>query len=147
VASGGASGSAAGEDPSDGDVLESFQTAGRTLFSLGLVRGTEGNLSSFDGRTLWITRPEAPLNELTGEHLVSGRLEGSFSDASSDVDVLRSAYRERGPGAVVHAHPPGTVPAGLAAPGEHGIYVFGPTLPEAAEDAVRQARAIEGLDR
>jgi hypothetical protein len=138
VASGGASG---------GDVLESFQAAGRTLFSLGLVRGTEGNLSSFDGRTLWITRPEAPLNELTG---------GASGEREAGGIVLRRIQRRRRPsfglsragsGGRGPRPPSGDRPGRPRRPGEHGIYVFGPTLPEAAEDAVRQARAIEGLDR
>jgi ribulose-5-phosphate 4-epimerase/fuculose-1-phosphate aldolase len=127
--------------------LEQFRSAGRTLFSLGLVKGTEGNLSTFDGTTLWITQAGAALSDLSDEALVSGGLEDQIPDASSDVDVHRSTYAARGPGALVHAHPPGTVPEGGGGPGEHGIYVFAPTLQGAAEDAVRQARALEGVDR
>ena len=128
--------------------LEQFRSAGRTLFSLGLVKGTEGNLSTFDGTTFWITKAGAPLSDLSDDVLVSGGLEDPIPDASSDVDVHRSTYEARGPGALVHAHPPGTVAeGGGGGPGEHGIYVFAPTLQEAAEDAVRQARALEGVDR
>jgi ribulose-5-phosphate 4-epimerase/fuculose-1-phosphate aldolase len=128
------------------DRAAQFRSAGRTVFSLGLVKGTEGNLSTFDGSTMWITRAGAALSELTDGALVSGRLDDEIPGASSDVEVHRSAYRARGPGALVHAHPPGTVPEGGGEPGEHGIYVFGPTLQEAAEDAVRQARAHQGVD-
>jgi ribulose-5-phosphate 4-epimerase/fuculose-1-phosphate aldolase len=127
--------------------LEEFRSAGRTLFSLGLVKGTEGNLSTFDGTTMWITIAGAVLSDLSDGALVAGGLGDEISGASSDVEVHRSTYRERGTGAVIHAHPPGTVPEGGGGPGQHGIYVFGPTLQEAAEDAVRQARALEGLDR
>jgi ribulose-5-phosphate 4-epimerase/fuculose-1-phosphate aldolase len=127
--------------------LEEFRSAGRTLFSLGLVKGTEGNLSTFDGTTMWITTAGAVLSELSEGALVAGGLEGEMSGASSDAEVHRSTYRDRGAGALVHAHPPGTMPEGGGGPGEHGIYVFGPTLQEAAEDAVRQARALEGLER
>jgi ribulose-5-phosphate 4-epimerase/fuculose-1-phosphate aldolase len=129
------------------DPLDDFRSAGRTLFSLGLVKGTEGNLSTFDGATLSITRAGKALNALHEDAVVTGPLEGELPGASSDLEVHRSAYRERGPGAIVHAHPTGTVPEGGGGPGEHGIYVFGTSLPEAAEDAVRQARAFQGVDR
>jgi ribulose-5-phosphate 4-epimerase/fuculose-1-phosphate aldolase len=127
--------------------LEQFRSAGRTLFSLGLVKGAEGNLSTFDGTTFWITKAGAALSDLADDALVGGGLEDRIPEASSDVAVHRSTYEARGPGALVHAHPPGTVPEGGGGPGEHGIYVFAPTLQEAAEDAVRQARAMEGVDR
>jgi hypothetical protein len=42
------------------DRVEQFRSAGRTLFSLGLVRGTEGSLSSFDGTTMWVTTAGPP---------------------------------------------------------------------------------------
>ena len=121
-----------GEDP--------FRSAGRALFALGLVKGTDGNLSTFDGTTLVITRSGAPLDALGAEHLVAGPLESSLEGASSDLAVHRRLYRERGPGAVVHAHPPGTVPQGEVASGEHGVYVFAATLDRAVELAVGQAR-------
>jgi ribulose-5-phosphate 4-epimerase/fuculose-1-phosphate aldolase len=129
------------------DRLDEFRSAGRTLFSLGLVKGTEGNLSTFDGGTLSITTAGATLNSLGDESVVSGPLDGELPGASSDLEVHRSAYQERGPGALVHAHPPGTVPEDGGGPGEHGIYVFGTSLPDAAEDAVRQARAFQGVDQ
>jgi ribulose-5-phosphate 4-epimerase/fuculose-1-phosphate aldolase len=129
------------------DRVERFRSAGRTLFSLGLVKGTEGSLSTFDGTTMWVTVAGATLNELSERAVVGGGLDEQIPRAPTDVEVHRSAYRDQGSGAMVHAHPPGTVPDGGDGPGEHGIYVFGPTLQEAAEDAVRQARAMEGLDR
>jgi ribulose-5-phosphate 4-epimerase/fuculose-1-phosphate aldolase len=110
------------------------------LFSLGLVRGTEGNLSTFDGTTIVITRAGAPLDALDSEDLVAGALEATLDGASSDVAVHRRLYRERGAGAVVHAHPPGTVPEGDVASGEHGVYVFASSLQRAVELAVRRAR-------
>ena len=121
--------------------LEPFRAAGRTLFSLGLVRGSEGNLSTFDGRTFRITRTGARLGALSSGDLVAGSLEDDLTGASSDVEVHRRTYRERGPGAVVHAHPAGTVPEGGGAPGEHGVYVDGRSLDEAVAQAVRDARA------
>jgi hypothetical protein len=131
-----------GRDVTNGKGSQSdpFRSAGRALFSLGLVRGTEGNLSTFDGATLVITRSGAPLDGLEGRHLVSGPLEAVLDGASSDLSVHRDLYRERGAGAVVHAHPPGTVPEGEPTSGEHGVYVFAVSLDRAVELAVRQAR-------
>jgi ribulose-5-phosphate 4-epimerase/fuculose-1-phosphate aldolase len=108
-----------------------------------LIRGTEGNLSTFDGETIVITRAGAPLEELVEQDLVTGSLEGPLDGASSDLAVHRRFYRERGPGAVVHAHPPGTVPAGDVASGEHGVYVFASSLERAVELAVGQIRGEE----
>jgi ribulose-5-phosphate 4-epimerase/fuculose-1-phosphate aldolase len=118
----------------------SFRSAGRTLFSLGLVRGTEGNLSTFDGTTMVITRAGAPLSDLGGGHVVAGPLEGALDGASSDLAVHRRLYRERGAGAVVHAHPPGTVSEEEVISGEHGVYVFASSLERAVELAVSQVR-------
>jgi ribulose-5-phosphate 4-epimerase/fuculose-1-phosphate aldolase len=120
--------------------LGSFRAAGRTLLSLGLVKGTEGNLSVYDGSTLAITRTGSVLARLVEGDLVSGVLDGELPQASSDLEVHRALYRANGPGSVVHAHPPGTVPQGAATPGEHGVYVFGPTLEDAVDAAVRGAR-------
>jgi ribulose-5-phosphate 4-epimerase/fuculose-1-phosphate aldolase len=119
---------------------DAFRSAGRALFSLGLVRRTEGNLSTFDGTTLVITRAGSPLDGLVDLQLVAGSLEAALNGASSDLEVHRRLYRERGPGAVVHAHPPGTVPEGEVTSGEHGVYVFASSLERAVELAVREAR-------
>ena len=121
-------------------MTDDFRSAGRTLFSLGLVRGTEGNLSRFDGTTIVITRSGAPLNELVATHLIGGRLDEALDGASSDLGVHLGLYRERGPGAIVHAHPPGTVPDGDVSSGEHGVYVFASSLDRAVELAVSRAR-------
>ena len=123
------------------DHLPPFQEAGRTLFTLGLVREAEGNLSTFDGRTLRITRTGARLGELGPGDLVSGTLDGDLPGASTDLEVHRALYRRRGRGAVVHAHPAGTVLPGTERPGEHGIYEFGPTLTDAVAAAVRRVRS------
>lgn len=130
------------------DRIAEFSSAGRILFSLGLVKGEEGNLSIFDGRRLWITRTGVSLAEIGRADVLAGGLAGDLPGASTDLEVHRSAYRERGPGALVHAHSPGTVQEGAGGPGEHGVYVFGPTLREAVEEAVRSAReGAEGLLR
>jgi ribulose-5-phosphate 4-epimerase/fuculose-1-phosphate aldolase len=121
-------------------VEEAFRSAGRTLFSLGLVKGTEGNLSTFDGVTLVITRAGAALDELASGDLAAGTLDGALDGASSDLDVHCSFYAKRGPGALVHAHPAGTVPQGEVISGEHGVYAFASSLERAVEVAVRRAR-------
>lgn len=124
-------------------MTEPFRAAGRTLFSLGLVRGTEGNLSTFDGTTIVITRAGAPLSDIGDGQVVAGPLEDELDGASTDLAVHRRLYRERGAGAIVHAHPPGTVPEDEVISGEHGVYVFASSLERAVELAVTQARQGE----
>lgn len=130
------------EDHATTDVpgLAGFRSAGRTLFSLGLVKEAEGNLSTFDGDTLAITRTGAVLADLSAADVVMGRLDGALPDASSDLEVHRNFYRGRGRGAVAHAHPPGTVPEDGGGPGEHGVYAFAASLAAAVESVVATAR-------
>jgi ribulose-5-phosphate 4-epimerase/fuculose-1-phosphate aldolase len=121
--------------------LEPFREAGRILVSLGLVRGSEGNLSTFDGTRLTITRTGRSLADLRPGDLVSGPADpAALPEASSDLEVHLRLYADRGPGALVHAHPPGTVPAGGGGPGGHGVYVFGPSLRAAVEEVVAGTR-------
>lgn len=117
-----------------------FRDAGRTLFSLGLVKGSEGNLSVFDGETLTITRTGCELSDLGDADVLEGTLDAPPEGASSDLDVHLSRYRGSGRGAVAHAHPPGTVPQGEPEAGEHGAYAFAPTLAEAVGLMVEGAR-------
>jgi len=122
------------------DPLDEFRDAGRVLFSMGLVKGSEGNLSTFDGRILRITRTGCQLAALNEGDLVEGPLGGPLPGESSDAEVHRSTYLERGPGALCHAHPPGTVPEGVPESGAHGVYAFGPNLSAAVAEAVRMGR-------
>jgi hypothetical protein len=46
-----------------------------------------------------------------------------------------------GPGAIAHAHPPGSVPAGWVEGQQHGRYAHAATLEAAVERIVREARA------
>ena len=123
----------------DGEPLEEFRRAGRTLFSFGLVKGSEGNLSTFDGETLSITRTGSRLDALDAGDLIVGTLDGDLPGASSDLRVHRGMYREQGAGAIAHCHPPGTAEEGTA-PGEHGDYAFGATLDDAVSEAVGRER-------
>jgi len=117
-----------------------FRDAGRTLFSLGLVKGSEGNLSVCDGERLSITRTGCELSGLEESDVLEGSLDAPPVGASSDLDVHLAYYRERGGGAVAHAHPPGTVPEGLPESGEHGAYAFAAGLSEAVSLIVEGAR-------
>src|SRR5439155_5545426 len=103
-----------GPDRPGPDRVAEFRAAGRTLFSLALVKGSEGNLSVFDGRTLVITRSGVSLAEIEPADLVVGALGADLPGASVDLEEHRRLYGRRGPGAIVHAHPPGTVPEGAA---------------------------------
>lgn len=119
--------------------VEPFTEAGRTLFSLGLVKASEGNLSTWDGTELAITRTGCELASLEPADILRGTLDTPPPEASSDLDVHLAYYRSRGPGAVAHAHPPGTVPEGAPESGEHGAYAFEASLAEAV------GRIIEGV--
>ena len=118
-----------------------FVEAGRTLFSLGLIKASEGNLSTWDGHQLVITRIGCELAALGEADVLVGTLDAPPERASSDLSVHVAYYTELGPGAVAHAHPPGTVPEGVPESGEHGAYAFAASL----RDAV--AQIVEGVRR
>ena len=117
-----------------------FRDAGRTLFSLGMVKGSEGNLSVCDGERLTITRTGCALSDLGDADILEGTLDAPPVGASSDLDVHLIRYRESGRGAIAHAHPPGTVPEGTPESGEHGAYAFSASLAEAVGLLVEGAR-------
>lgn len=122
-----------------GDV-EDFRGAGRTFYSLGLVRGSEGNLSTFDGERLLITRTGCELSRLAEDDVLEGTLEAPPEAASSDLSLHLERYERAGLGAVAHAHPPGSVPDGWVEGQPHGDYAFGGTLAEAVARLVAMAR-------
>jgi hypothetical protein len=123
-----------------GDALGSFRSAGRTLFSLGLVRGAEGNLSTFDGERLLITRTGVSLADLGPDDVLEGTLTTAPVEASSDLREHVDRYRQHGPGAVAHAHPAGTVPDGWVEGRPHGRYAHAATLEDAVAALVDGAR-------
>jgi hypothetical protein len=129
-----------------GGALASFRSAGRTLFSLGLVRGAEGNLSSFDGKRLLITRAGVSLADLGPDDVLEGTLAAAPVGASSDFDEHVDRYGRQGPGAVAHAHPAGTVPDGRVEGRPHGRYVHASTLEAAVVGLVEGARGGEGSE-
>jgi hypothetical protein len=111
---------------------------------LGLVRGAEGNLSSFDGKRLLITRAGVSLADLGPDDVLEGTLATAPAGASSDFDEHVDRYRRQGPGAVAHAHPAGTVPDGWVEGRPHGRYVYAPTLEAAVAALVDGARGAGG---
>ena len=121
--------------------LTAFREAGRALLSLGMIRGSEGNLSTWDGERLLITRTGSELAHLGEGDVLGGSLDAPPEGASSDLAIHVSTYHERGPGAIAHAHPPGSVPAGWVEGQDHGRYAHAPTLEAAVERIVRDARA------
>jgi ribulose-5-phosphate 4-epimerase/fuculose-1-phosphate aldolase len=121
--------------------LATFREAGRALLSLGMIRGSEGNLSTWDGERLVITRRGSELAHLEETDVLEGSLDAAPDGASSDLAIHVRTYREAGPGAIAHAHPPGSVPAEWVEGLEHGRYVHAATLEAAVERIVREARA------
>ncbi len=120
--------------------LRTFREAGRVLLSFGLIRGSEGNLSTWDGERLVITRTGSELANLADRDVLAGPLDAPPEGASSDLAIHLRTYGELGPGAIAHAHPPGTVPAGWVEGQDHGRYAHAPTLEAAIERIVRDAR-------
>lgn len=123
-----------------GGDLGAFRAAGRTLFSLGLVKGSEGNLSIFDGERLWISRTGCELAHLSESDVLEGTLDAPPAGSSSDLALHVTMYRERGPGAIAHAHPLGTVPDSWTEGQPHGRYAHAATLSGAVDALVSAAR-------
>ena len=122
-----------------GDLSE-FRSAGRTLFSLGLVKASEGNLSVSDGERLAITGTGCELAHLSEEDVLEGTLDAPPAGSSSDLALHVAMYREHGPGAVAHAHPQGSVPEGWAEGEPHGTYAHAATLTDAVSALVDRER-------
>ncbi len=121
-----------------GDLTDrgAFREAGARLAALGLVRGSEGNLSTWHGRRLAITRTGSELGALGPGDVLEGTLEAPPEGASSDLALHVELYRRHGPGAVAHAHPPGSVPDGWKEGEPHGRHAHATTLPAAVEALV-----------
>jgi L-fuculose-phosphate aldolase len=83
---------------------------GRRLVTEGLVVATNGNLSICDGVAIAITPTAVPYGEIDADavcvvDLDGHRLAGSLQP-STELPLHLAVYRERGPGAIVHAHAP-----------------------------------------
>ena len=123
--------------------LSGFRVTGRTLSSLGLVKASEGNLSTWDGERLSITRTGSRLSELGPSEVLEGTLDDPPDDASSDLAIHLRLYRDHGPGAVGHAHPQGSVPEGWVEGEPHGSYAFAGSLERAVATLVDRG-SLEG---
>ncbi len=98
-------------------VLRAFQQVGRDLFIQGLNSSHSGNMSLREKDMLWITQRGAPLARLTARQLVPVFLEDPACrpvTASSELPVHLEIHLRKGPGAVVHAHPPAAVALSLS---------------------------------
>jgi len=126
-----------------GDLSE-FRMAGRTLSSLGLVKGSEGNLSIWDGERLRITRTGSRLSALGRSDVLEGTIDEPPDGASSDLAIHVRMYRDRGPGAVGHDHPQGSVPEGWIEGEPHGSYAFAESLQRAVQVLVDEAGEDSG---
>jgi ribulose-5-phosphate 4-epimerase/fuculose-1-phosphate aldolase len=87
-----------------------------------------------------ITRTGCELAHIEDADVLAGTLEAPPVGASSDLRIHVRTYREVGPGAIAHAHPPGTVPAGWVEGQNHGRYAHAVTLEAAVGRIVREAR-------
>jgi len=119
--------------------LAVFRAVGSHLARRGLVAGSEGNLSTFDGHRLVITRTGSQLGSLQPDDVLAGTATDPPAGASSDLRVHLEHYdapsvhdRPQVIRAVVHAHPRGSVPADWVEGEPHGAYVRGRTLDHAA---------------
>lgn len=110
------------------------------MFALGLVKDAEGNLSTFDGERLTITRTGARLGDLSLQDIAEGTLDEPPQGASSDLEKHTASYREHGAGAIVHAHPAGTVPAYVREGEPHGVFATGFTIEDALTTVVSCVR-------
>jgi L-fuculose-phosphate aldolase len=89
---------------------ERVAAAARALAAAGLVAGTAGNISERAGELIAVSASGAVLAEAGAEQVVVVDLDGNLVEGdlkpSSELALHLGAYRERGAGAVVHAHPP-----------------------------------------
>lgn len=122
-----------------GDLID-FQVVGRAVARLGLVKGSEGNLSRFDGRVVRITRTGARLDALGEGDVLEWTPDSQGQGASSDLKKHLWLIREKGARAIVHAHPPGSVPERWKEGEPHGVYAHGLTLEQAFASAVYVSR-------
>jgi ribulose-5-phosphate 4-epimerase/fuculose-1-phosphate aldolase len=95
--------------PYDGEhaILEAICTTGRATVEKGLVDSFFGNISYFDGRTIYISQTASSLDELEG-HIDPVPLDGSSTaglSASSELPAHRAIYQSSDYHAVLHGHP------------------------------------------
>ena len=98
---------ASGPFPDERSVLDGISAAGRATVELGLVDSFFGNISYFDGRTIYISQTASSLDELEG-HIDPFPLDGSSTaglSASSELPAHRAIYQSSDLHAILHGHP------------------------------------------
>ncbi len=88
-------------------ILREIQRVGAYTVEKGLVDSFFGNISYFDGRTIFISQTASSLDELEG-HIVPVALDGSSTagiTASSELPAHRAVYLSTKYHAVLHGHP------------------------------------------
>jgi len=98
---------AAGPYRGEAAILDAICRAGRATVDKGLVDSFFGNISYFDGGTIYISQTASSLDELEG-HVDPVPLDGSSTaglSASSELPAHRAVYRTTDYRAVLHGHP------------------------------------------
>lgn len=88
-------------------IIQELCRVGRYTVEKGLVDSFFGNISVFDGRTIFISETASSLDELEG-HIVPVAMDGSSTaglSASSELPVHRAVYLSTSCRAVLHGHP------------------------------------------
>ncbi len=88
-------------------IYDEICRVGRSTVEKGLVDSFFGNISCFDGKTIYISQTASSLDELEG-HIDPVPLDGSSTaglSASSELPAHRAIYRTTNFHAVLHGHP------------------------------------------
>jgi ribulose-5-phosphate 4-epimerase/fuculose-1-phosphate aldolase len=88
-------------------IREEITRVGRATVEKGLVDSFFGNISYFDGRTVYISQTASSLDELEG-HIDPVPLDGSSTaglSASSELPAHRAIYQSSDFHAILHGHP------------------------------------------
>ena len=92
------------------DLREAVAAAARTLAQEGLLIGTAGNVSAYDGSVVAVTATGVRLAECSADDVTLVDLDGAVVDGrlkpTSELDLHLSVYRETGHRAIVHTHAP-----------------------------------------
>ncbi len=90
-----------------GQIVEELHRVGRYTVGQGLVDSFFGNISYFDGKTIFISQTASSLDELE-DHIDPVQLDASSTagiTASSELPAHRAIYLSTGWRAVLHGHP------------------------------------------
>lgn len=88
-------------------IYEEISRVGRYTVEMGLVDSFFGNISAFDGSTIYISQTASSLDELEG-HIVPVPVDGSSTagiSASSELPAHKAIYLSTDYRTVLHGHP------------------------------------------